>query len=219
MARSSSLMTSYGGASSLSGAPAFLVYRMPRNGAISAISARTLASAASTLSRICLRRSLSFCDSAGSDSARIAAARSAAFCAPPMATVATGRPGGICTVESSESSPPSVPADSGTPITGSVVCATTRAGQVRGQPGAGDEHLDALALGVARVAARLFRRAVRRQDAQLGLDAELGERLLGLLHRLEVAVRSHQDADLRAHGCLPGECRARCRGDNVHLRN
>src|SRR4051812_33473439 len=51
--------------------------------------ARTLASAASTLSRICLRLSLSFCASVLSASARIAAASSAALCAPPMATVAT----------------------------------------------------------------------------------------------------------------------------------
>ena len=69
-----------------------------------------------------------------SDSARIAAARSAAFCAPPMATVATGRPGGICTVDKSESSPPSVPADSGTPMTGSVVCATSAPARCAASP-------------------------------------------------------------------------------------
>ena len=51
----------------------------------------------------------------------------AAFSAPPrpIATVATGTPGGICTVARSASSPPSPPAATGTPITGSVVCAAT----------------------------------------------------------------------------------------------
>jgi ATP-dependent DNA helicase RecQ len=62
-------------------------------------------------------------------SARISAARSAAFTAParPMASVPTGMPAGICTIESSESRPPScVPI--GTPRTGlSVFEATTPA--------------------------------------------------------------------------------------------
>ena len=48
----------------------------------------------------------------------------AAFAAPasPIATVATGTPRGICTVESSASSPPAIAygETSGTPMTGSV---------------------------------------------------------------------------------------------------
>src|SRR5262245_25184566 len=51
----------------------------------------------------------------------------AAFCAPdlPMATVATGTPPGICTVDSSASSPCRDEEGRGTPITGRVVCAAT----------------------------------------------------------------------------------------------
>ena len=43
----------------------------------------------------------------------------------PTPTVATGMPGGICTVESSASKPESGELASGTPITGSVECAAT----------------------------------------------------------------------------------------------
>ncbi len=50
----------------------------------------------------------------------------AALRAPLMATVATGTPGGICTMERSESSPPRSEVRMGTPITGrSVIEATT----------------------------------------------------------------------------------------------
>ncbi len=54
-----------------------------------------------------LAKASSFCESSSSDSARIAAARSAAFFAPasPIASVPTGIPPGICAVERSESSP------------------------------------------------------------------------------------------------------------------
>lgn len=49
------------------------------------------------------------------------AASIAAFFAPFMATVATGMPGGICTMEYSESRPPSAFVWIGTPMTGIVV--------------------------------------------------------------------------------------------------
>src|SRR3989338_8491733 len=57
----------------------------------------------------------------------ICAARMPAFFAPLMATVATGTPGGICAVEKSASTPaaPIFVLISGTPITGSAVCAAT----------------------------------------------------------------------------------------------
>ena len=42
-----------------------------------------------------------------------------------MPTVATGTPPGICAVESRASSPPRVEPASGTPITGSTVCAAS----------------------------------------------------------------------------------------------
>src|SRR5262249_31033054 len=57
----------------------------------------------------------------------ICAARTPAFVAPglPIDTVATGTPGGICTVDSSASRPFSADESIGTPMTGSVVCAAT----------------------------------------------------------------------------------------------
>ena len=53
----------------------------------------------------------------------ICTASSAAFFPPSTATVATGMPLGICTVESSASMPSSFVPLHGTPITGSVVFA------------------------------------------------------------------------------------------------
>src|SRR5260221_2229927 len=58
---------------------------------------------------------------AASPTARICAARMPALRPPLIATVATGTPGSICTIESSESSPSVDLTKIGTPITGSVV--------------------------------------------------------------------------------------------------
>ena len=55
-----------------------------------------------------------------SDRARISIARSPAFFAALIPTVATGTPGGICTIESKESSPLSDFVIIGIPITGKV---------------------------------------------------------------------------------------------------
>ena len=61
----------------------------------------------------------------GSDIARISTASSAAFAAPFMATVATGIPEGIITVESRASIPSKTVERQGMPITGRVVLAAT----------------------------------------------------------------------------------------------
>ncbi len=66
-----------------------------------------------------------FCCMAASPVPIICTARMAAFFAPLMATVATGTPEGICTMESSESSPPRSEVFMGTAITGRGVNAAT----------------------------------------------------------------------------------------------
>lgn len=70
-------------------------------------------------------RSVSFC------TARMRIASSAAFFAPasPIASVPTGMPPGICTIDSSESSPDSARLCTGTPSTGSTVCEATMPGK------------------------------------------------------------------------------------------
>ena len=63
--------------------------------------------------------SSSFSRSPGSPAERISTARIPAFLAPPRATVATGTPAGICSMESTESHPSIEFEDLiGTPITG-----------------------------------------------------------------------------------------------------
>ena len=51
-----------------------------------------------------------------------------------MASVATGTPPGICTIDSSESSPCSAALCTGTPSTGSTVCAATMPGRCAAPP-------------------------------------------------------------------------------------
>ena len=65
--------------------------------------------------------------------ARICVARIAAFFAPalPMASVPTGTPAGICTIDSSESRPFKVFDCTGTPSTGSSVMAAAMPGSDR----------------------------------------------------------------------------------------
>src|SRR5712672_2036534 len=66
----------------------------------------------------------------------MATASRPAFAAPdgPIATVATGTPFGICTIESSESRPLSATLCTGTPITGSTVCDATMPGRCAAPP-------------------------------------------------------------------------------------
>ena len=68
----------------------------------------------------------------------MATASSAAFFAPgaPIASVPTGIPAGICTVESSESMPFSDALSIGTPSTGSTVCAAQTPARCAAPPAA-----------------------------------------------------------------------------------
>ena len=63
-------------------------------------------------------------------------ARSAALAAPLIATVATGMPRGICTVESNESIPRSAAPSMGTPMTGRRVAAATTPARCAAPPAA-----------------------------------------------------------------------------------
>mmetsp|Transcript_1725 Transcript_1725/g.4859 ORF Transcript_1725/g.4859 Transcript_1725/m.4859 type:complete len:298 (+) Transcript_1725:468-1361(+) len=64
----------------------------------------------------------------------IRTARRPAFAALPIATVATGTPRGICTIESSESFPERIEVFTGTPMTGSGVSAATIPGRWAAPP-------------------------------------------------------------------------------------
>ena len=100
-------------------------------------------SIASTSARVRATRSSRRRAKSASCNAKMRAANSAAFAAPPIAIVATGTPAGICAIENSESRPLSAFDFTGTPMTGSVRLARDHPGQVRGAAGAGDDHLDA----------------------------------------------------------------------------
>ena len=72
--------------------------------------------------------------SASSEVARILTAIRPAFFAPPIETVATGTPAGICTIDSSESSPSRRDSGTGTPTTGSVVTDASMPGRCAAPP-------------------------------------------------------------------------------------
>ncbi len=108
------------------------------------------------------------------------------------------RPFGICTIDSSESSPLSAALCTGTPITGKHRVRGDHARQVRGAAGAGDDHLEA-ALG---------RRARRTRPSSAGVRCaetirhscgtpNSRQHLVGLPHRLPVGLAAHDDADER----------------------
>src|SRR5208282_1112485 len=67
------------------------------------------------------------------ETSRILFARYAAFSAASIPTVATGTRGGICTIESNESNPPSALL-TGTPMTGLVVRDAIKPGRAAAKP-------------------------------------------------------------------------------------
>ncbi len=83
-----------------------------------------------------LRNSFNFSLNSGLEFAKIAIAKSAAFFAPaaPIASVPTGIPAGICTIESSESIPDNALLCTGTPKTGKIVCAAHIPGKCAAPP-------------------------------------------------------------------------------------
>ena len=133
----------------------------------------------------------------------MATASSPALAAPaaPIATVATGTPFGICTIDSSESSPLSAALCTGTPMTGSTVCAATMPGRCAAPPAPAmitsrprssrADAYSAIQAGVrcADTTRALVRHAEPRQD------------LVGLPHRVPVRLAAHDDRR-RAAGSL-----------------
>jgi hypothetical protein len=122
----------------------------------------------------------------------MAAASSAALRAParPIASVPTGTPAGIWTIDSSESRPDSARLSTGTPSTGSTVWAAIIPGRWAAPPA------PAMITSMPRAAAlgelaHPLRRAVGGDHQALVGHAELAERLVGVAHRLPVGGAAH----------------------------
>ena len=137
------------------------------------------------------------------------AASTAAFFALSTPTVATGTPGGICTIESSASSPSSTDIDerSGTPITGSSVCAATTPGSAAARPAPQISTRRPAVRGRPRVLGDRVRRAMRRANLELPGDAARVELVERRLHPLAIRLRADQDADDRISHRSPPRCR------------
>ena len=147
--------------------------------------------------------------SAVSDSASTAAASSAALIAPglPMASVPTGMPAGICTIEEK-----AVLALERVRIHRHAEHRQRRhrrrhAGQMRGAAGAGDDDLEAASRARFGESIEPVRRAMGGHDQRLVADAERIQRLGGVLHRRPVGLAAHDDRDrFCRHSRFPGPC-------------
>ena len=127
----------------------------------------------------------------------------AALRAPLMATVATGTPDGICTMESSESSPPRSDVRMGTPMTGRSVMEATTPGSAAALPAPAMITLRPRDSALERVLAHRLRVAVGREHVDLIGDAA-GLQLLGRdVHDLRVRLGPHQDPHQRLIRHLP----------------
>ena len=131
--------------------------------------------------------------------ASISTTSSAAFIDPLTATVATGMPLGICTVESSASRPSEIAARQRHADDGQGRVGGHDAGEVGRHAGAADERRVAVLPSARGQLGDLGRVPVGRQHAHVGLDAEALERLGGRGHLVGVVGRAHQHGDL-GHG-------------------
>ena len=125
--------------------------------------------------------------------ARICAARRAAFSAPSIATVATGMPDGICTVDSRASSPSRVEDFTGMPMTGRMVWAASTPARCAALPRGGDNDAEAVLRRPRGECHRLFRGPVGAHHMCLHRDAERFQGVDGFPHDRKVAVTAHDD--------------------------
>ena len=154
----------------------------------------------------------------------ISAARCPAFRAPigPTATVATGMPGGICTIERSEFEPRQRCRRERNADHGDRGERCEHARQVGGRPGAGHEHPEPPLVCRERVRADDVTGAVRRHDADLPADPVLGQDVTAGAHDGEIGLTADHDADTDGGGhddaatvtgspmslraCIPSKC-------------
>ena len=144
--------------------------------------------------------------SRSSPTARICTARSPAFFAAPMPTVATGTPGGICTMDSNESRPFSDLLSIGTPMTGRVVNAAVTPGRCAAPPAPAMMTRRPRPAALPAYCSKSLRRAMRGDDPGFAGDAEFGQHIGGGLHRRPVRIAAHQNADERLGEILNCSC-------------
>ena len=139
--------------------------------------------------------------------ASTAAARSAALTAParPIASVPTGIPAGIWTIDNRLSCPDSALDSTGTPNTGSGVIAAVMPGRCAAPPAPAMTTLKPAAFAPFAKAYEPVRGAMGRDDPGVIGHAEQAERLRGMAHGGPVGLASHDDRHVRqpAHSRLP----------------
>ena len=171
---------------------------------------------------VCLaRNAASLRATTGSVPAMIATANSPALAAPasPIANVATGMPFGICTIDSSESSPRRYFDGTGTPSTGTMVFAAIMPGKMRGAAGARDDDAQPAWPGVLGVLEHVVGHAMRGEHARLVGDAEGVELRHRVLHDVPVAVAAHHHARERCRLALRHPSPRSCNASKVDERN
>ena len=163
--------------------------RLHQSEVLTSLSARTSSAAAR-------RRASSLSRRSGLLVAIICAANRPAFTAParPIATVATGTPRGICTIDSRESRPFRAALSTGTPMTGNIVFAATMPGKWAAPARTCDDHLEAPVGRRLCVLEHGVGGAMRGDDAHLVVNAEFVENVGGVPHGFEVRPAAHDHA-------------------------
>ena len=136
--------------------------------------------------------------------ARIAAASNAALTAParPIASVPTGTPAGICTIDSRLSIPLRLCDSTGTPSTGSGVQAAHMPGRCAAPPAPAMITFSPRSRAPRGILAQPVRRAMRRHDAGFVRHGQALQRLRGVAQRRPVRLAAHDDADEGGHQAM-----------------
>ncbi len=123
----------------------------------------------------------------------MATASSPAFTAPdaPIATVATGTPFGICTMDSSESRPLSATLCTGTPMTGRIGLRRDHSREMSRTARAGDDHFEPALDGRGRIFRLGCGSPVRRHDFALVGDVKMLEDFVRVTHGVPVGLAAH----------------------------
>ena len=139
------------------------------------------------------------CRAARSFKAMIAAASRPALVAPalPMASVPTGMPAGIWTMESRLSCPLSACGFDRHAEHGQGGHRRHHARQVGGPAGAGHDHLEAAVAGALGIVHQALGRAVRGDDPHLVRNVQMFKHINGMAHGLPVRLAAHDDPDQR----------------------
>ena len=167
---------------------------------------RPPACASATASDCAFRHASTACATAGSDRPTIEPANNPALIAParPTASVPTGIPPGIWTIESELSQPERALLFNRNPQNRKRRFRGDHARQMGGSASARDDYLQTTIPRRSRILDHAIRGPVRRDNAAFVRDAKCVQGFGDVLHGGPIRLTSHDHPDLRGRGCCIG---------------